>query len=241
MAAVVGLGVLALRSSDQMSQLRGKLDALYAENGEPPPPAACQEEETPALAALLEVAPRISDRVPEASRAQEATAALEALRARSSRWRPEGAFYVAKASLAAGHPDAAAMSAALECQGFAAAENLAGRMAALAQDLKESTAHYQRAAELDARFWKPRFNLGLIHLQQQRVGEAVPLLERAAELAPDVAEPSLFLGHAYAARAAAAQASGKKEEATADRERAKAAWCRARERGASQAAILCRP
>jgi tetratricopeptide (TPR) repeat protein len=132
------------------------------------------------------------------------------------------------------------MSAALECKDFAAAENLAGRMAALAQDWKESAAHYQRAAELDARFWKPRFNLGLIYLQQQRVEEAVPLLERAAELAPELAELSLFLGHAYASRAAAAQASGKQEEASADRERAKSAWCRARQKGSRQAEPFCK-
>jgi hypothetical protein len=234
---VVGLGVLAMRSS----QLRSRLDGLAAENGEPAPPEACQEEDPQAMTELMAAASRLSERSPEASREQEAAAVLEKLRARGQGWRPEGWLYVAKASVQAGHPDAAAMSAALECTGFAAAENLAGRMAAIAQDWKESAAHYTRAAELAPKFWKPLFNLGLIHLQQRHVDEAVPLLERAAELAPDAGDVSLFLGHAYAARAAAAQAAGREQDATADRERAKAAWCRARERGAPQAAAFCRP
>jgi hypothetical protein len=234
---LVGLGVLSFRSS----QLRAKLDAISVENHEPPPPEACQEDDPRALSVLLAIAPRLSDRPSDAARTQEATAVLEALRERGKRWHAEGWFYVAKASLLAGSPDTAAMSAALDCQGFAAAENLAGRMAALAQDMKESAAHYALAAELEPKFWKPRFNLGLIHLQQKRLDEAVPLLERAAELAPDVADVSLFLGHAYAARAAASQASGQEQEATADRGRAKAAYCRAREQGAALAAALCRP
>jgi hypothetical protein len=237
---VLGLGVLALRSSDRTAQLRSRLDALYAETGEPLPPVACQEQEAVALAALLGVAPRLSDKLSDDARTREATTALETLRARGQGWHAEGWFQVARASLLAGHPDTAAMSKALACSDFAAAENLAGRMAALAQDWKESAAHYTRAAELAPAFWKPRFNLGLIQLQQQRVDEAVPLLERAAELAPGVADIPLFLGHAYAARAAAAQASGRTQEATEDRARAKASWCRARERGAPQAAVLCK-
>jgi hypothetical protein len=237
---VVGLGIFSFRSSDRADQLRNQLNTLSAESGEPPAPAACQEQDSSALEALVAVVPKLSDRVPESSRSQEATVALEALRSQGQRWRPEGAFYVAKASLLAGHPDAAAMSQALECKGFAAAENLAGKMAALTQDWKESMAHYQRAAELDAGFWKPRFNLGLIHLQQQRGEEAVPLLERAAELAPEDGDISLFLGHAYAARAMAAQTAGKQEEATTDRNRAKAAWCRALQKGSRQAAAFCK-
>jgi tetratricopeptide (TPR) repeat protein len=237
---VVGLGIFSLRTSDRAAQLRKELDTLSAQSGEPPAPAACQEQDSSAMEALVAVVPKLSDRIPEASRSQEATAALDALRARGQRWRPEGAFYVAKASLLAGQPDAAAMSQALECKGFAAAENLAGKMAALIQDWKESMAHYQRAAELDAGFWKPRFNLGLIHLQQQRGEEAVPLLERAAELAPEDGDISLYLGHAYAARAMAAQTAGKQEEATADRDRAKGAWCRALQKGSRQAAAFCK-
>jgi tetratricopeptide (TPR) repeat protein len=238
---VGGLGVFSFRASERTAQLRKQLDTFVAESSEPPAPADCQEQDASALEALVAVMPKLSDRVPEESRFQEATAAHAALQARKGqRWRPEGAFYVAKASFLAGHPDAAAMSQALECKDFAAAENLAGKMAALTHDWKESAAHYQRAAELDPRFWKPRLNLGLILLQQQRVPEAVSLLERAAELAPEDAEVSLYLGHAYAARAMAAQASGKQEEVAADTERAKTAWCRARMKGSRQAESFCK-
>lgn len=237
---VVGLGIVSLRASERAAQLRKQLDTLVTESGEPPAPEACREKDASALEVLVAVVPKLSDQVSEESRVQDAPAVLERLRAQGQRWRPEGSFSVAKASILAGKPDAAAMSAALECKDFAAAENLAGRMAALAQDWKESEAHYQRAAELDARFWKPRFNLGLIALQQQRMEEAVQFLERAAELAPEVAEVSLYLGHAYAARSLAAQAAGKSEAAAADRERAKALWCRARQKGSRQAELFCK-
>ncbi|WP_224363045.1 hypothetical protein [Hyalangium versicolor] len=237
---VAGLGVLALRV-DPVPELRKQLDAISAENGEPVTPVECQEHDAEALTALVTVAPKLSERAVAKDRSQQAAEALEALRARGQGWRAEGWFHMARASLLAGHPDAAAMSAALDCKGFAAAENLAGRMAALAQDWKESAVHYARAAELDEHFWKPRFNLGLIHLQAQHGEEAVPLLERAAELAPEVAEVSLFLGHAYAARASTARAAGREAEAMADQGRARAAWCRARDRGAPQAQALCTP
>jgi tetratricopeptide (TPR) repeat protein len=237
---VVALGILSLRASERAAQLRKKLDALVAESGEPSAPAACQEKDGSALEALVAVVPKLSDQVSETARTQEASTALETLHAQRQRWRPEGSFYVAKASILAGKPDAAAMSAALECKDFAAAENLAGRMAAIAQDWKESAAHYQRAAELDPRFWKPRFNLGLIALQQHRVEEAVQLMERAAELAPEVAEVTLYLGHAYAARALTADAAGKHDGIGEDRDRAKAAWCRARQMGSRQAEFFCK-
>lgn len=237
---VVGLVIVSLRASERAAQLRKQLDTLVAGSGEPPAPASCQEKDSSELEVLVTVAPKLSDQVSEGARTQEASAALETLRAQGQHWRPEGSFYVAKASFLAGKPDAAAMSAALECKDFAAAENLAGRMAALAQDWKESEAHYQRAVELDARFWKPRFNLGLICLQQRRVEEAVQLLERTAEMAPEVAEVSLYLGHAYAARALAAQPDRKPEDVAADRDRAKAAWCRARQKGSRQAEMFCK-
>ena len=120
-----------------------------------------------------------------------------------------------------------------------AAENLAGKMAVLAEDWKESETHYLRAVELDAQFWKPRFNLGILYLQQKRVAEAVPLLERAVELAPEDPVVSVHLGHAYSGRAKAAAAAGKNEEASADRERANTVWCRAGQMGSVMGELLC--
>lgn len=236
---VTGLGAFSLYSAEKIAQLRKQLDTLSAENSEPPVPADCQEQDYSALEALVAVVPKLSERIPEASRSQAATEALEALRAQGQRWRPEGAFYVARASFLAGKTDVEAMSQALACQGFAAAENLAGRVAVGAKDWKQSEVHYQRAASLDPQFWKPRFNLGLLYLQQKRASEAVPLLERAAELAPEDAVILLYLGHAYSERAEAATGAGRPDEASADQERAIAAYCRGGQKGSRLAKLLC--
>ncbi|HYO55034.1 hypothetical protein [Archangium sp.] len=246
-AVAVGLGVLAYRpapspsSSVSASHLRGRLDALYAENTEPPPPPDCQETDPRALVVLLEMAPKLSERVPEEARGREALAALPALRAWGPHWSPEGWFHVARASLLAGHPDAEAMNKALLCTHFAAAENLAGRMAVANENLKEAVERLMRAAELDARFWKPRYNLGLLYLRLPRLDKAVLWLERAVESAPDIAEIHFRLGEAYAARAESAGSSGHDKEAAADRSLAQASFCRAKERGHPEAAALCTP
>jgi Flp pilus assembly protein TadD len=93
--------------------------------------------------------------------------------------------------------------------------------------------------ELDDRFWKPRFNLGVLYLQQKRMAEAVPLLERAVELAPADPLIAVHLGHAYSGRARAAEAAGKKEEALADKARANTVWCRASQLGSIMGELLC--
>ncbi|PTL78015.1 tetratricopeptide repeat protein [Vitiosangium sp. GDMCC 1.1324] len=246
-ALAAGLGVLAYRpmtdasSSASASSARDKVDALYGENAEPPPPVDCQETDPRALVVLLEMGPKLSERVPEKDREREASAALPALRMRSPNWGPEGWFHVAKASLLARHPDAEAMNKALLCTNFAAAENLAGRMAVANQNLKEAVERFTRASELDARFWKPRYNLGFLYLKLPRTEQAVSWLERAVESAPNVAEIHLKLGEAYAMRAREAQDSGHAQEATADLQRAQSAWCQAKKLGHPEAATLCSP
>ncbi|MCY1076760.1 tetratricopeptide repeat protein [Archangium lansingense] len=240
-ALASGLGVLAYRSdtgpTSSAPSLRDRVDALYATNAEPPPPADCQETDPQGLVMLLELGSKLSDRVPEKDRAREANAALPALRARGPHWGPEGWFYVARASLLAGNPDAEAMNKALLCTNFAAAENLAGRVGVATQNLQEAVVRLTRAAELDARFWKPRYNLGLIYLQLPRVDKAVLWLQRAAESAPQIAEIHFRLGEAYKARAA--ETSGQGQDAAADQELARAAFCRAKDLGHPDAAALC--
>jgi hypothetical protein len=245
-AVAAGLGVLAYRpvagpSSSSAPSLREKVDALYAANAEPAPPADCQEKDPQGLVMLLEMGSKLSDRVPEKDRAREATAALPALRARGPHWSPEGWFHVARASLLAGQPDAEAMNKALLCANFAAAENLAGRMGVAHQNLKEAVERLTRAAELDARFWKPRYNLGLIYLQVPRVEKAVLWLQRAAESAPEVSDIHFRLGEAYQARAKETETAGRGQEAVADQELARAAFCRAKALGHPEAAALCTP
>lgn len=243
-----GLGVLAYRPAPgpdaSASGVRAKVDALYAENAEPLPPVGCQEKDPRALALLLDAMPRLSDRVPETERTKEARAALELLRTWGQAWSPEGSFHVAKASLwvDGDAPDQAAMDAASLCEGFAAAENLAGRMATVranveqkagrsesaAQAFKDSEKHLERAMALSPRFWKPHFNLGLLHLHQQRPAEAQKLLEHAAKLAPEVSEIHFLLGVAYSAAAD-----------IPDPDRASAAFCRAQALGHPKAAGFC--
>jgi hypothetical protein len=244
-AVAAGLGVLAYHpsgagpSSSTAPSLREKVDALYVANAEPPPPADCQEKDPKGLVMLLEMGSKLSDRVPEKERIHEAIAALPALRARGPQWSPEGWFHVARASLLAGQPDAEAMNKALLCANFAAAENLAGRLGVAQQNLKEAVERLTRAAELDARFWKPRYNLGLIYLQVLRVDKAVLWLQRAAESAPEVSEIHFKLGEAYLERARETETDGRPQEAVADQELARAAFCRAKALGHPDAAARC--
>ncbi|AKJ05286.1 hypothetical protein ATI61_102348 [Archangium gephyra] len=242
-AVAAGLGVLSYRPgagpSSTAPSLREKVDALYAVNAEPAPPADCQEKDPQGLVMLLELGSKLSDGVPDKDRVREATAALPALRARGPQWSPEGWFHVARASLLAGQPDAEAMNKALLCANFAAAENLAGRMGVAHQNLKEAVERLTRAAELDARFWKPRYNLGLIYLQVLRVDKAVLWLQRAAESAPEIADIHFRLGEAYQARAKETETAGRPQEAVADHELARAAFCRAKALGHPDAAALC--
>lgn len=217
------LGLVAYRPA---ANPRSRVDALYVENGEPLPPAECRETDPHALQLLLEVAPRLSGRVAEADRQKEAAAALEALRARGG-WKPEGWFHVARASLLASSADKPAVELALLCEGFVAAETLAGRMAATAGDWKASVVHHAHAEKLDRRFWKAPFNLGLAYLQMGRMDEAVSALERAEKLAPGEADIHFGLGLAHKARG--------------ELDRARSAFCRSKELGNKKASALCSP
>jgi tetratricopeptide (TPR) repeat protein len=148
---------------------------------------------------------------------------------------------VARASLLVGNPDAEAMNKALLCTNFAAAENLAARMAVARWNVPEAVEHFTRAAELNPRFWQPRYNLGLLYSRLPRMDQAVSWLEQAARSAPELADIHFELGNAYAARAKEAQAANREAQATEDQEHARAAWCRAKELGHAKAAGLCAP
>ncbi|MFL5351581.1 tetratricopeptide repeat protein [Archangium sp.] len=241
-----GLGVVAYRpapgaSSPSASSLRGRVDALYAEHAEPPPPVECQEMDPRALGVLVEIGPKLLERIPADKRVGEALAALAALRAQGAHWSPEGWFHVARASLLAGNPDAEAMNKALLCTSFAAAENLAARVSVAHGNVKEAVEHLTRAAELNPRFWQPRYNLGLIYSRVPRMDQAVLWLKRAAESAPEIADIHFALGNAHAARAKESQAANREAQALEEQKHARAAWCRAKELGHAEATGLCPP
>lgn len=240
-----GLGFSSWRASEQAAErtaeLRKQLDLLAAERDILPAPASCQEKDASSLEVLVSALPRLWGRVPEASRAQETAAALEALRAHGKRWSPEGAYYLAMASFLAEQPDIMAMSQALECKdGFASAESLAGRMALQAGDWEKSAAHYQRAVELEPRFWQPLYNLGVISFRQQRVEEARGYLERAAKLAPQDPDVFLYLGYVYATLSMSAKEADNAGDARTYRGWAKTAMCHALKYGSTEAEKYCK-
>lgn len=241
-----GLGVVAYRPtpgapSPSASSLRGRVDALYAEHAEPPPPVDCQEMDPRALGVLVEIGPKLSEGIPADKREGEARAALAVLRQQGDHWSPEGWFHVARASLLAGNPDAEAMNKALLCTSFAAAENLAARVAVAHGNVQEAVGHLSRAAELSPRFWQPRYNLGLIYTRALRLEKAVSWLKEAMQNAPENADIHFALGNAYAGRAKEARTANQEAQALEDQKHARAAWCRAKELGHVEATGLCPP
>ena len=139
------------------SELRSRLDAFYLANREPVPPEACREKDAERLENLVTAAGHLSDALPDAARAKEATTARGALL-----WleagSPESAFVMGKAQSYAGQSAATALSAATSCAGFAAAENLAGTIASREGRTDEADLHFLAAIAASASFAKPRFN-----------------------------------------------------------------------------------
>src|SRR5438309_9996263 len=91
-----------------------------------------------------------------------------------------------KAQREARQDPSAALAQAAACDGFAAAENLAGRAllgeaAALRGDdaaAKEDEAlgHFQKAALLEPSYTRARYNIGIIALKHQKLKEAIEAL-----------------------------------------------------------------
>lgn len=223
----------ATPSDDSSSALRRQVDALYVESEDPVPPADCKETDPEALGLLLHVGPLLSERVPEQERVQRAVEALQALRSRGQEWKPEGRYHVARASVQANQPDEEALAAARLCHGFAAAENMAAKMAALDGDWRQSEALNKRALEMAPNYWKPLYNLAIISIQDKRYEEAPPLLERARELAPGSAEAHHIVGLTYELLATTT------EHSSLYKARAREAFCRARDLGRKEAVARC--
>lgn len=184
---------------------RAALDRWYASVGDPPPPESCRAT-GPALEAL---AAAVATKVPVSA---SASASAEER-------------FVAASLASDDRPVRAEAEAAAACVGFAAAENLAGKVALKEDRLDDALRWFQAAEAHAADFVKPRFNRALVLLKRGNP-EALALFESLAA-GPDArAEVFLVLGHARTAAGSA--------------EQAQLAYCRARDLGSAAAAALCR-
>jgi hypothetical protein len=148
-----------------------KLDALYAGWKEPVPPVACRRpEDAPRLSAVATDATALAlvDPSPEASY----------LLARAT-WDKDGTR----------HPS---FERALGCPGFAAAFNLAGRMALKNKDVDQARRHFLAAVAAAPTFINARFNLALLLLQAGELDEAKDKLDFLISDQPTFGDPYLL-------------------------------------------------
>jgi tetratricopeptide (TPR) repeat protein len=154
------------------------LDGLYAIWNEPLPPAACRSV---AEANLL------------GSRFSE-LAALEALPATRS---AEAWYLIARERVERKQNATEAATKALGCAGFAAAFNLAGKIAVKDGRLSDALPSFQAALDAAPDFHNARFNLALLHLKEGRTAEGASELKRITAADPKYADAHFFLGLAY--------------------------------------------
>jgi hypothetical protein len=191
------------------------LEGWYRGADEPLPPAPCQVS-PPAAGAL---AAAVAQARAPAQGLAELSAGGRALASAEER------FVEASLRLGAGGGAREAAETAAGCAGFAAAQNLAGKVA-LQEGRAEDALRWFSAAEASAPgYFKPRFNRALALLKAGKAPDAAPLLEALATEAPNRGEVHFALGHA---RTALGQVDS-----------AKAAFCRAHGLGVADAAAGC--
>ncbi len=181
------------------------LDAVYAERGEPVPPAACRKpSEADALA-------KKADDLP----------ALEAIKDPS----PEASYLAARLQVENGIDAMAATTRALSCKGFAAAYNVAGKIAVKDNRFADALPSYRAAVDLDPDFNNARYNLGLLYLQKGEVQQGIRELQRVVEKDKKFTDAFFVLGVAY--------------EQTKQPAEARAAFCEAFKQGKTEAKDRC--
>lgn len=194
--AVLGGGVLFLgkpgptdaKPPDPITPPFAALDALYASWKEPVPPIACRRlEDANRLAAI----------------ATDATA-LGVVDAN-----PESAYLLARATFEKERTRHEALTRALGCSNFAAAENLAGRIALSEKNWDEARKHFLAAIAAAPSFLNARFNLALMFVQSGDLDSARDRLDNLLKENPSFGE-ALFV------RAAVLQAKGDLPGAKAD-------------------------
>ncbi len=154
------------------------LDALYRGWDEPLPPPGCRSS---AEAATL------------GARGEE-LAILEALPVRRS---AEAWYLIARARMAHKLSATDATTQALGCAGFAAAFNLAGKIAVRDERFSDALPSFQAALDAAPDFHKARYNLGVLYLKVGRISDGVADLKRVTAADPKHAEAHFWLAVAH--------------------------------------------
>jgi Flp pilus assembly protein TadD len=192
--AAAGLGgYFAIRAAPVVkadAPVFAALDALYLKWDEPLPPGPCR---SPSEAPIL------------GSHCEELTV-LEALPTNRS---AEAWYLVARAQTEQKLNAQEALDQALGCPGFAAALNLAGRIAVLEQRFDDATPKFIAALEATPNFHKARFNLGMLHLTQGRLADGERELKKVTTARPKYGDAHFGLGMFY-------DGQNRKEEAKAE-------------------------
>jgi hypothetical protein len=177
------------------------LDAVYASWKEPPPPAKCRsEKEGPLLA-------KSATNVDSLKLVEHPS--------------PEASYLLARAAFEERKQRSDALDAALACDGFAAAEHLAGEVAIATNDLVAARAHLEKARTFAPGFLDARSKLVGVMMAQQQVDDALKEADALVLAAPDF-HPGYLLR--FAARLTKRDVAGATED-----------LCRAQKLGSTQA------
>lgn len=195
LVGLLGIGVAVTRKPARQAEERPSpvtpfsgLDALYAAWREPVPPAECRRvEDAPKLAAIATDATALGVVDPN----------------------PESGYLLARATWERDHTRSPALERALACPGFAAAANLAGRIAMTGKDFDGARRHFLSAIAASPSFLNARFNLALMFIQSGDLESARDRLSNLIAEHPDFGEP-------YLLRAAVDELKGSLESAKQD-------------------------
>lgn len=147
------------------------LDARYVAWKEPVPPVTCRRPED---------APRLAPIAADAT----ALALVDP--------NPESSYLLARARFEQDGTRDPALDRALACPGFAAAFNLAGRIALKAKETDQARRHFLAAVAAAPSFVNARFNLALILLQAGDLAGAKDKLDLLITDHPDFGDPYLL-------------------------------------------------
>lgn len=215
LVALLGIGFVATRKTDtptvkpnektvSITPFSG-LDALYASWKEPVPPAECRRvEDAPKLAAIATDATALGVVEPQ---------------------NPEAAYLLARATYEKDRSRHSALDKALACANFAAASNLAGRIALSQKDFDTARKGFLAAIAAAPSFINARFNLALMYIQAGDLDSAKDRLDNLISENPDFGEP-------YLVRAGIAQLKGNAAAAKQDA-------CAAAKLGVEKAKVEC--